>query len=62
MRLYSTEGGFARREGAPAWRGVNAEVLAAVNTDPEAPIFEHADYGIVQDCGAFLEEALAALQ
>ena len=33
-----------------------------VNTDPEAPIFEHADYGIVQDCGAFLEEALAALQ
>ena len=21
MRLYSTEGGFARREGAPAWRG-----------------------------------------
>ena len=41
--------------------GVNAEVLAAVNTDPEAPIFEHADYGIVQDCGAFLEEALAAL-
>ena len=42
--------------------GVNAEVLAAVNTDPEAPIFEHADYGIVQDCGAFLEEALAALR
>ena len=42
--------------------GVNAEVLAAVNTDPEAPIFERADYGIVQDCGAFLEEALAALQ
>ena len=41
--------------------GVNAEALAAVNTDPEAPIFEHADYGIVQDCGAFLEEALAAL-
>ena len=41
---------------------VNAEVLAAVNTDPEAPIFEHADYGIVQDCGAFLEKALAALQ
>ena len=42
--------------------GVNAEVLAAVNTDPEAPIFERADYGIVQDCGAFLEEALAALR
>ena len=21
MRLYGTEGGFARREGAPAWRG-----------------------------------------
>ena len=41
--------------------GINAEVLAAVNTDPEAPIFERADYGIVQDCGAFLEEALAAL-
>ena len=39
--------------------GVNAEVLAAVNTDPEAPIFEHADYGVVQDCGAFLEEALS---
>ncbi len=42
--------------------GVNAEVLAAVNTDPDAPIFEHADYGVVQDCGAFLEEALAALE
>ena len=21
MRLYGTEGGFARREGAPVWRG-----------------------------------------
>ena len=31
--------------------GVNAEVLAAVNADPEAPIFAHADYGVVQDCG-----------
>ena len=41
--------------------GVNADVLAAVNTDPDAPIFEHADYGVLQDCGAFLDEALAAL-
>ena len=29
--------------------GINAEVLAAVNTDPEAPIFERADYGIVDE-------------
>ena len=41
--------------------GVNAEVLAAVNTDPDAPIFQSADFGIVQDCGAFLDEALAQI-
>ena len=41
--------------------GVSAATLVAVNTDPDAPIFQSADFGIVQDCGAFLDEALAQI-
>ena len=38
--------------------GVGAETLVAGNTDPDAPIFQHADYGMRMDCGRFLEEVL----
>lgn len=31
-----------------------ADCVVAINTDPEAPIFEHADYCIVDDVGAVL--------
>ena len=41
--------------------GVNARTLVCVNTDPDAPIFEQADFAIVQDCGDFLDDALRAL-
>jgi len=32
----------------------NARKLVAINTDPNAPIFRYADYGIVDDCLAVL--------
>jgi electron transfer flavoprotein alpha subunit len=33
--------------------------VIAVNTDPDAPIFEHADHGAVADAGAIVR-ALSA--
>jgi electron transfer flavoprotein alpha subunit len=33
---------------------VGAKVMIAINNDPEAPVFEQVDYGIVEDCRVFL--------
>jgi electron transfer flavoprotein alpha subunit len=38
-----------------------AETVIAINTDPTASIFEHADYGIVGDANQILPALLAAL-
>ena len=38
--------------------GVAAKTIAAVNTDPEAPIFDYAHYAIRCDCGDFLRAML----
>ena len=42
--------------------GISAGTLIAVNTDSDAPIFEHADFGLTMDCGEFLTEMLSALE
>jgi electron transfer flavoprotein alpha subunit len=43
--------------------GMNdSEVVVAVNTDPNAPIFEHADYGIVGDLHEVLPQLTDLLQ
>ena len=41
--------------------GVAAGTIVAVNTDPDAPIFQYAHYAVRADCGAFLREMLEAL-
>jgi electron transfer flavoprotein alpha subunit len=40
----------------------DADLVIAINNDPEAPIFEHADYGIVGDALEILPALVAALQ
>ena len=41
--------------------GVAAQTIVAVNTDPDAPIFQYAHYAVRCDCGAFLREMLEKL-
>ncbi len=39
-----------------------AEVVVAINSDPEAPIFEYADYGVVGDAAQILPALIAELK
>lgn len=42
--------------------GVAAKTVIAVNTDPDAPIFDYARYGVIADCGDFLRAMLEKLE
>jgi electron transfer flavoprotein alpha subunit len=40
----------------------DAELVIAVNTDPEAPMFDYADYCIVEDARRFISELIQVLE
>ncbi|MDO4581222.1 MAG: FAD-binding protein [Bacillota bacterium] len=42
--------------------GVAAETIVAVNSDPDAPIFNYAHYGVCADCMEFLLELIELLK
>ena len=40
----------------------DSEVVIAINTDPDAPIFEHADYIVVEDCDKVVSALIGKVQ
>lgn len=59
-RLYLAIGVAGAPQHMEGVRG--ARVVAAVNSDPEAPMFRTADYGVVGDLYEVVPELIAALQ
>ncbi len=46
----------------PLADGAGADTIVAINNDPNAEIFQHANYGIVGDCMEVLNDMLAHLK